>query len=315
MMQSIFTFQPIYKERPWGGEAIAGVGNRSDFPQGKKIGESWEISDREGNESVISEGEFKGKSLRWLLDNHGSSVMGKEWPKSKRFPLLIKILDAQERLSLQVHPPQSIAKELNGEPKTEAWYLLDTQPGAALLAGLKKGVDREKFEQSIQNQTLEPLIHRMSVQKGDLMFIPSGRIHAIDAGCLILEVQQNSDTTYRVYDWGRLGLDGKPRQLHVEESLKSVDFNDFEPSLVSKKEDPWIKNDYFKMKGIFVDKQMRFLASSASILFVKNGALEVTTDQEKARIKQGTSVLLSSGKTYLMRPASNDSEVILTECS
>ena len=232
-MQCVYKFQPILKERPWGGQAIARVGKNRKIPVGRKIGESWEISDRDGNESVIANGEFQGKTLRWLLDERGEQVMGNSWKRGRRFPLLVKILDAAERLSLQVHPPVHVANELQGEPKTEMWYLLDATPEAAILAGLKKGVSREDFENKIHSGKIESLIHRIPVKKGQAIFIPSGRVHAIDAGCLILEIQQNSDTTYRVSDWGRVGLDDKPREIHLEASLKSIDFEDHKPELIS----------------------------------------------------------------------------------
>ncbi|MFU8849349.1 MAG: class I mannose-6-phosphate isomerase, partial [Opitutales bacterium] len=131
----------------------------------------------------------------------------------------------------QVHPPEAVAARLGGEPKTEWWYIADTMPEAALIVGLKRGVSREQFEQAIADEALEPLLHRFPVRPGQSILLESGRLHAIDAGNLILEIQQNSDTTYRVYDWGRKGLDGQPRQLHVEESLKSIDFEDFEPAV------------------------------------------------------------------------------------
>ncbi|MDD2708720.1 MAG: class I mannose-6-phosphate isomerase [Verrucomicrobiae bacterium] len=237
-MQTIYRFEPVYKPRPWGGRAIGGVGCRC-LPSDGKIGESWEITDRPGDESVIREGEWRGKSIRWLLDEHGSLVMGRAWGKGERFPLLVKVLDAAERLSLQVHPPARAAAELGGEPKTEAWYLLGASANAGLMAGLRKGVTRERFERELKDMSgagLEALVQRLPVKTGDAIFIPSGRIHAVDAGCLILEVQQNSDTTYRVWDWGRLGLDGKPRALQVKESLASIDFEDFEPQLTGGRE-------------------------------------------------------------------------------
>jgi mannose-6-phosphate isomerase len=155
--------------------------------------------------------------------------MGPRWKKKNQFPILVKWLDARERLSLQVHPPAKVAKKLGGEPKTENWYVAEATPKAALIAGLKRGVTRQDFERALGENKLAPLVDRFRVRRGENLFVPSGRIHAIDAGLLILEIQQNSDTTYRVYDWGRVGLDGKPRKLHVEESLRCIDFKDFEP--------------------------------------------------------------------------------------
>ncbi len=157
--------------------------------------------------------------------------MGPGWDAERRFPILVKWLDCRERLSLQVHPPAEVAAELGGEPKTENWFIAQADPDAALLAGLKEGVTREGFERALRENRLEALVPRLPARAGDSLFVPSGRLHAIDGGNFILEIQQNSDTTYRVYDWGRVGLDGKPRELHVAESLRSIDFSDTEPEL------------------------------------------------------------------------------------
>ena len=157
-------------------------------------------------------------------------MMGPGWPDGKPFPILVKWLDCRERLSLQVHPPAGIAEKLGGEPKTENWYVVETTEDAQVFAGLKNGVTREQFEAAMEGGALEGCVHSFPSQPGDSLLVESGRLHAIDAGNLILEVQQNSDTTYRVYDWGRVGLNGQPRDLHVAETLQSMDFNDFEPS-------------------------------------------------------------------------------------
>jgi mannose-6-phosphate isomerase len=226
-----FTFRPIFKQRVWGGRELERLYHKS-LPIGVPIGESWEISDRPGDASVIANGPFGGKDLRWLMENHAASLLGKASPQNGRFPLLIKILDAQDRLSLQVHPPAVKAAELGGEPKTEIWYVAEAAPGAELYVGLKHGVTRAEFEQRVTAGTIAECLHRVSVRSGDAMFLPSGRVHALGAGLIIFEIQQNSDTTYRVFDWNRLGLDGRPRELHIPQSLASINFNDYEPSLV-----------------------------------------------------------------------------------
>src|SRR6185312_9944608 len=226
------TFRPIFKERVWGGRAIERLYGKQ-LPPGVPIGESWEISDRPGDASVIANGPLAGKDLRWLMENHERELLGKAKSAKGRFPLLIKILDAQEKLSLQVHPPAEKAAELKGEPKTEAWYIADAAPGAELYVGLKRGVTRAEFERKIKTGEVAECFHRLPVKAGDTMFLPSGRVHAIGAGLVIFEIQQNSDTTYRVFDWNRVGLDKKPRELHVAESVASIDFEDFEPGLVN----------------------------------------------------------------------------------
>lgn len=225
------TFNPIFKERPWGGRNLERLYGKR-LPAGAPIGESWEISDRPGDESVISNGPLAGKSLHWLVEHHGAELLGCAQTLNGRFPLLIKILDAREKLSLQVHPPARVAHTLGGEPKTEMWYIADAAPGAELYVGLRRGVTRAEFERKVRDGSVADCFHRLTVCAGDAILLPSGRVHAIGGGLVIFEVQQNSDTTYRVFDWNRVGLDGKPRELHVAESLASIDFNDFEPSLI-----------------------------------------------------------------------------------
>ena len=225
------TFQPIFKERVWGGRALERLYHKP-LPPGVPIGESWEISDRPGDISVIANGALAGKDLHWLVANHAMDLPGSVKPQQGRFPLLLKILDAREKLSLQVHPPADKAAELGGEPKTEMWYVAEAAPGAELYIGLKRGVTRDRFERKLKTGTVDECFHRVSVRPGDAIFLPSGRVHAAGAGLVVFEIQQNSDTTYRVFDWNRAGLDGKPRELHVAESLASINFNDIEPSVI-----------------------------------------------------------------------------------
>ncbi len=230
-MSNPIYFKPIYQERVWGGRNLEEALGRK-LPKGKVIGESWDVVDRPEAMSVIDKGDFAGKSLRELIEDRPEEIMGEGYDSSRPFPILVKWLDCSDRLSLQVHPPTELAPALGGEPKTENWYIADCQPGASLIVGLKNGVTRDEFERRLGEGTLEECVHRFPVSSGESILVESGRIHAIDAGNLILEIQQNSDTTYRVYDWGRVGLDGRARQLHVEESLKCIDWNDFEPETV-----------------------------------------------------------------------------------
>jgi mannose-6-phosphate isomerase len=225
------TFHPIFKARVWGGRNLARLYGKP-LPPRATIGESWEISDRPGDASVIANGPLAGQNLHWLLEQHPHELLGQVKPQDGRFPLLVKILDAQDKLSLQVHPPAPVAAQLGGEPKTEMWYVADSAPGAELFVGLKRGVTRADFERKLQEGTVADCFHRVTVRPGDAMFLPSGRVHAIGAGLVIFEIQQNSDTTYRVFDWNRAGLDGQARALHLAEALASIDFNDYEPAPV-----------------------------------------------------------------------------------
>lgn len=227
-IQDPLCFKPLYQDRVWGGRELETALGR-ELPPGRPIGESWEIVDRPEAQSVVSRGPLAGMSLREVIERRGAEVMGPDWPADRRFPLLVKWLDCHERLSLQVHPPPEVAARLNGEAKTENWYIAHTVQGAQLIVGLKRGITRPQFEKAVADHTLEQCVHHFPVAVGDSILVQSGQVHAIDAGNLILEIQQNSDTTYRVYDWGRVGLDGKPRQLHIAESLDSILWDSFEP--------------------------------------------------------------------------------------
>lgn len=225
------TFHPRFKERVWGGRSLERLYGKA-LPPGVPVGESWEISDRPRESSVIANGPLAGKDLRWLMEHHQAELLGAAKPLAGRFPLLIKILDARDKLSLQVHPPPRRAAELGGEPKTEMWYIADATPGAELYVGLKAGITRAEFEDKLRTGRVAECFHRVAVRAGDAMFLPSGRVHAIGSGLVIFEIQQNSDTTYRVFDWNRAGLDGRPREVHLAQSLASINFEDYEPALV-----------------------------------------------------------------------------------
>jgi mannose-6-phosphate isomerase len=298
------TFHSIFKERVWGGRRLEELYCKP-LPPRVPIGESWEISDRLGDVSVIANGPLAGKDLHWLVQNHAAELLGSAKAQAGRFPLLIKILDAQEKLSLQVHPPADKAAALGGEPKTEMWYIADAAPGAELYVGLKKGVARAEFEQRILAGTVAECLHRLSVRPGDAMFLPSGRVHAIGAGLVIFEIQQNSDTTYRVFDWNRMGLDGKARELHLAQSLASIDFNDFEPALIrsdlrdagKRKVRPLVRDPLFTVEACRMDRSSRdsLATGKMQIVGVLSGSLQVRD--------LGTSASLLAGQFCLV-PAS-----------
>ena len=238
------------------------------------------------------------------MENHVDELLGDARALNGRFPLLIKLLDAQEKLSLQVHPPAHLAAELGGEPKTELWHIADAAPGAELFVGLNRGVTRAEFERKLRDGSVAECFHRISVRAGDTMFLPSGRVHAIGAGLVIFEIQQNSDTTYRVFDWNRVGLDGHRRELHLAESLVSIDFNDFEPATLTS---PEVIAPHFNCQDLVQDQLFsvrKFTAKTRDsipwqrpplrILGVVKGKVTVTSPTEEP------AVILESGAFCLV---------------
>src|ERR1039457_6299483 len=327
-----FVFRPIFKDRVWGGRELERLYAKK-IPADKPTGESWEISDRPGDASVIANGPLAGKNLRRLMENHAAEILGGARPAAAgRFPLLCKILDAREKLSLQVHPPASKAKELNGEHKTEMWFIADAAPDASLYVGLKRGVTRVEFETKIADGIVADCFHRVPVRAGDAMFLPSGRVHAIGDGLVIFEIQQNSDTTYRVFDWNRVGLDGKPRELHVAQSLASIDFNDFEPKLVETKftadgkilKRPLVNDPLFhveawkldsKTSGLLKPKKLQIIAVTAGKIEIKSGLERgrlVRAKQSLELAGEPPALLLSAGQFCLI-PASLERTEILAK--
>ena len=233
-------------ERIWGGRKLAELFGKK-LPANKRIGESWEIVDRPEAQSVVARGPLKGKTLHELWKEGRSLIFG-EVPNAPRFPLLIKLLDAHEKLSLQVHPPEQVARKLGGEPKTEFWYVAAADPGAELLLGFCKPSTRVQFENALREGTAADYVHKIPVKPGDAAFLPAGRLHAVSAGNLLIEVQQNSDTTYRVFDWKRRDDSGQPRQLHVKQAMASIDFKDVTPKLVRPKGETLVRHELFEVQ-------------------------------------------------------------------
>ncbi len=240
-------FHPIYQTRVWGGRRLETLLGRT-LPDAQPYGESWELCDRPEAQSMVAEGPHQGLTLHQLWTEHREEIFGRRHRDhpSQRFPILLKILDCCEVLSLQVHPPTTVATKLGGEPKTEMWFVAHADKGAQIYAGLKRGVKRAAFEEALRSGGVADLVHSTEPKAGEFMFVESGRIHALGAGLLVYEIQQNSDTTYRVFDWNRSGLDGQPRALHVAESLQCIDYVDFEPTMQSPAADgALVKCDYF----------------------------------------------------------------------
>jgi mannose-6-phosphate isomerase len=292
----VLTFEPILKERIWGGRNLeTRYGKR--LPPNLPIGESWEISDRPGDESVVAAGPWKGRTLHEILEERPEELLRRLAEKPKRFPLIVKIIDARERLSLQVHPPAAQAARLGGEPKTEMWYVVQAGPAAELYAGLKRGVTRAEFEKQLAAGAVEGCFHRIPVKAGDALFLPSGRVHAIGAETMIFEIQQNSDTTYRVFDWNRVDAAGRPRQLHVAESLASIDFADYEPALLPGAilpghpgtVRPLVKDRLFEvsLRRLRAGERLELDGGRMSIFGVVEGALRVRAGGELTALAAG----------------------------
>ena len=260
-------FEPLYMERVWGGTKLETLFGKP-LPSGAIIGEAWELVDREEAQSVVHSGPLRGKTLNELWTQYRTEIFGaRHAAAGGRFPLLFKLLDAAEKLSVQVHPPAAVAPALKGEPKTEMWYVAAADPDADIFAGFKAGTTREDFEKALGTGRCDSLLHRIPTRAGDCIFIPSGRVHAIGGGNVIVEVQQNSDTTYRVFDWNRTGLDGKPRALHVAESMRSMDFNDYEPELQRPESSPLVQCDYFEIERWSLDAPREAVAPGEFAVF------------------------------------------------
>jgi mannose-6-phosphate isomerase len=255
-------FEPLFMERVWGGRRLESLYGKR-LPSAALIGESWEIVDRPEAQSVVHEGSLRGATLHELWCKHREEIFGKvaDGPSSprdesvrsadrtgtSRFPILAKLLDAQENLSLQVHPPRAIAKKLGGESKSELWYVANAAPKARLYAGVKKGTTREIFKRALEQGKVEKYLHALELKNGDAIFLPSGRMHALGAGNVLVEIQENSDTTYRIYDWNRAKKRRAPRQMHIAEAMQCVDFGDVEPALLRPKDGSLIKHELFEI--------------------------------------------------------------------
>ncbi len=299
-------FAPLYMTRVWGGRALADNYQRP-LPDQQPYGESWEITDRPEEQSVVTDGPYEGKTLHELWSEHREELFGTGF-ESERFPLLIKILDARDDLSIQVHPPTHLAESLGGEPKTEMWYIADCEPDANLYIGFKNGVTREEFETALENGTVAEKVHAVQPKPGESIFIPSGRLHAIGAGFLIYEIQQNSDTTYRVFDWNRVGLDGQPRDLHVEQSMKSIDFEDFEPKMDTPEGNTLAACDFFKVNQLELNKgdTVEPLNERFSIITVITGILESANGNQFKKgdfliLPKSGAALTAMGKTKILQ--------------
>ena len=295
-----FKFNPILKSTIWGGEKIIPFKHLNiEQPQ---VGESWEISNVPGDESVVANGTEAGKNLSQLVKEYKGSLVGESNYQrfGDNFPLLIKFIDACDDLSIQVHPDDELAKKRhNSMGKTEMWYVLDCEPGAFLYYGFDHEISKAEFEERIKNNTLTEVLNAVPVHKGDCFFIPAGTLHAICKGIVIAEVQQNSNVTYRVYDYGRVGADGKPRALHVE---KALDVTLRTPPVKHDFGNHLAQGEYFTVdakNGAFEDTADE---KSFVSLLVTDGEGELTCGGETVVVKKGDSFFLPAGSgSYAVR--------------
>lgn len=303
-------FRPVYKDYIWGGGRIAARFGRSGTPA--PCAESWEASAHPDGMSVAEGGPFDGRTLAELCETFGRELLG-SWCEGTRFPLLVKLIDASKRLSVQVHPNDETAAARGGEPKTEMWYFLDAPEGAAVCAGLKEGVTPRVFSDAVKEKSVAALLRTVKAEEGKAIYIPGGTVHAICEGCFVLEVQQNSNTTWRVYDWDRVGADGRPRELHVARAMDAIDWHAPEMSLSTPYSMPAsspensrervLRSDYFTMERWTLRAPEKFVqdGSTFRIFFALEGDAEVRT-------ASGSATTVPFGRTCLV-PAS------LGECS
>lgn len=223
-------FKPILTHQLWGGQNLLKAGRKlpKDIAEGTPVGESWEISGVDNNVSVVTNGFLKSNDLQELIETYMGDLVGDKVYDiyGEEFPVLIKFIDARDVLSVQVHPDDALAEERHGtRGKTEMWYVVDSEPGACLYVGFNREVTREEYLRAVSDGTVSELLQAYEVKKGDIYFIPAGTVHAIGKGIMIAEIQETSDITYRIDDWGRVGDDGKPRKLHIAEALDAIDFS------------------------------------------------------------------------------------------
>lgn len=277
-------FRPVYKEYLWGGTRLLDRFGRDEAP--RPCAESWEVSAHPDGPSVVEGGPFAGRSLADLCAEYGEALLGRNAGGAK-FPVLAKIIDARDRLSLQVHPNDENAARTHGEPKTEMWYFLEAPEGAVVCAGLKKGVGPRVFADAAKQGTLPSLLNAAPAVAGKALFIPGGLVHAICEGCLVFEVQQSSNTTYRVYDWGRVGADGKPRELHIAQAMESIDWKlgamelstpfPMPAAAPGNVRERVVRSEFFTMErwALRVPEPMVADGASFRILFAPGGPLEI----------------------------------------
>ncbi|PIF00470.1 MAG: mannose-6-phosphate isomerase [Maribacter sp.] len=303
-----FKFQPILKERIWGGTKLKEVLGKPI--ESEITGESWELSAVQGDISTVANGPLEGISLQEIIDQAPEALLGEDVLKrfGKDFPILVKFIDAKQDLSIQLHPNDELAKKRHDSfGKTEMWYVMDADPGANLIVGFNKDVTKEEYSKSLENDTLLDLLNYEQVKEGDTFFINTGKIHAIGAGVLLAEIQQTSDITYRVFDFNRRDKNGNLRELHTDLALDAMDYtkkDDFKVGYETKKDTvntmvdcPYFKTNFMNLgKGLDLDVSNR---SSFTILMCVGGSAEIGTDKGAVDIQKGETVLVPANSANI----------------
>jgi len=318
----ILKFTPIFKSVLWGGKRIAQFKNMP--PQGDHVGESWELSPMKGNESVVSEGPMKGRTLPELMISDGEEIMGKRlYAKyGDKFPLLIKFIDSTDGLSIQVHPDDELAaKRHNSLGKTEMWFSVLPAEGAYLYAGFKKQITPEQFRAMVADNTIVDVLGKFYPKRGDMFFLPAGRVHSIGRGNFVLEIQEASDITYRIYDYDRRDAQGNPRHLHIEESVDSITYNDtemsvdhFEPKAgeeIVMESCPFFTATLMEIEGT-TSLKLAGRDSFSVVISTRGNAVLTAPDGSKTILNQGETVLVPASMESLDITASGDSCEIVT---
>jgi len=296
-------FKPIFKDKIWGGQKIRTL-LKKDFSPLPNCGESWELSGVEGDVSVAVNGILAGNSLNELVEIYMGELVGdKVYEKfGVEFPLLIKYIDASDKLSIQVHPNDELAKERhNAYGKTEMWYVVQADKGAELISGFDKTIDQKTYLHHLENKSLKSILNNVKVKPGDVFFIPAGRVHAIGGGILLAEIQQTSDVTYRIYDWDRLDDKCQPRELHTELALEAIDYKgkeEFQREFKPRINEPMTLAhcDYFTTNILEFDKIVEkdySTVDSFVIYMCLSGSITVSgKDFEKVNVKEGETILI-----------------------
>ena len=293
----IIFLKPVYKDYIWGGTRLKKEFNKNTPYE--KTAESWEVSTNKNGKSIIINGEWKDKDLDELFNNQETkeSIFGKRCLQMEKFPLLIKFIDAEDNLSVQVHPNDEFAKRYeNDSGKTEMWYILDCKENAKLICGLNENAKKENIKEILKNGEIKKYLKYVDVQKGDSIYIPSGTVHAILSGILICEIQQNSDLTYRIYDWDRVGKDGKPRELHIDKAIDVIDFNSKAEKIESNGQNVQeiMKTKYFNVDKIKIEDIYTDISNIDTFyaISITDGSGKIYYENKEFNIKKGDSFIV-----------------------